>query len=160
MERGKKPPLTRSNTGNLGSSKRHQILHTSPSLSFPFHLHRTHEDTSRSKATAVSPDVETYNYEYQPNQHPASLPTSRKGSLHHEMPERKISVPRNKSTFSNTGRECVPSPAHPLLQKPPNLITSPPNQGTLLRNYRPPSLQPKADAKTRRNLLLRPPKTP
>ncbi|RPB02337.1 hypothetical protein L873DRAFT_1673453 [Choiromyces venosus 120613-1] len=105
MERGKKPPLIRSNTGNLGSSKRHQILHTSPSLSLPFHLHRNHEDGSRSKVTAASPDTETYNYEYQANQHSASLPTSRKGSLHPEMPERKISVPRNKPTVSSTGRE-------------------------------------------------------
>ncbi|PWW79242.1 hypothetical protein C7212DRAFT_355306 [Tuber magnatum] len=107
MERGKKPPLIRSNTGNLGPSKRHQILHTSPSLSLPFHLHlhRNCEDTSRSKATAASSDVETNNYEYQPNQHSASLPTSRKVSLHHEVPERKISVPRNKPTVSSAGRE-------------------------------------------------------
>jgi len=144
MERGKKPPLTRSNTGNLGSSKRHQILHTSPSLSFPFHLHRTHEDTSRSKATAVSPDVETYNYEYQPNQHPASLPTSRKGSLHHEMPERKISVPRNKSTFSNTGRECVPSPPLLTLFSPEtpqsnNFTTQPGNSPAQLPPSKPPA---------------------
>ncbi|KAG0642686.1 hypothetical protein HOY80DRAFT_949496 [Tuber brumale] len=105
IERGKKPPLMRSNTGNLGSSKRHQILHTSPSLSLPFHLHRSHEDTSRPKATAASQDVEMYNYEYQANQHSASLPASRKGSLHHEIPERKISVPRNKPTVSSTGQE-------------------------------------------------------
>jgi len=140
MERGKKPPLTRSNTGNLGSSKRHQILHTSPSLSLPFHLHRTHEDTSRSKATAASPDVETYNYEYQANQHSTSLPTSRKGSLHHEMIERKISVPRNKPTFSSTGRECVPSPAHPPPPRSPqsNNPTQPGNSPAQL----PPSKSP------------------
>ncbi|CUS08633.1 unnamed protein product [Tuber aestivum] len=104
-ERGKKPPLIRSNTGNLGSSKRHQILQKSPSLSLPFHLHRNHEDTSRSKVMPTSPGVETYNHEYQPNQHSVSLPSSRKGSLHHEIPERKISVPRNKPTVSSTGRE-------------------------------------------------------